>query len=194
MGTVLMGTEGVEVHGSGSECSFDTLETGGGSKEDNETRDGSKDESKDDTSCTSEEWRAQVTWLDIDKARRGIRSAQGSRSVAVWSSTGPSRMRSSPVKFEHPLPDLKQLTSQHGLSLHSALNNQGQLKELLKRRATNDPNVHDSDGDRTPLHWCAARGHTRCAELLLAQHVLTRGRATSARFPSPQGPPLPPDL
>ena len=153
MGTVLMGTEGVEVHGSGSECSFDTLETGGGSKEDNETRDGSKDESKDDTSCTSEEWRAQVTWLDIDKARRGIRSAQGSRSVAVWSSTGPSRMRSSPVKFEHPLPDLKQLTSQHGLSLHSALNNQGQLKELLKRRATNDPNVHDSDGDRTPLHW-----------------------------------------
>ena len=45
-------------------------------------------------------------------------------------------MRSSPVEFEDPLPDLKQLTSQHGLSLHSALNHQGQLKELLKRRGT----------------------------------------------------------
>ena len=91
--------------------------------------------------------------------------------------------------------DSKQLNTQQVslLSMHAALDDAGQLKELLKRMDTK-LNEHDSDGDRTPLHWCAARGHTRCAELLLARHVLTRGRATSARFPSPQGPPLPPDL
>ena len=65
--------------------------------------------------------------------------------------------------------DSKQLNTQqvNQLSMHAALDDAGQLKELLKRMDTR-LNEHDSDGDRTPLHWAAARGHARCVELLLA--------------------------
>ena len=42
-----------------------------------------------------------------------------------------------------------------------------QVEGLLSSRS--DPNARDPDGDRCPLHWAAARGHTKCAlELLKA--------------------------
>ena len=40
----------------------------------------------------------------------------------------------------------------------------------LKRVLTATPDVAsavDADGDRTPLHWAAARGNLRCIQLLL---------------------------
>ncbi|KAL1519019.1 hypothetical protein AB1Y20_003287 [Prymnesium parvum] len=40
------------------------------------------------------------------------------------------------------------------------------VRFLLQRGA--DPNLQDGDGDRYPLHWCAAFGdHAECAQLLL---------------------------
>lgn len=54
----------------------------------------------------------------------------------------------------------------NGASLHCALNHPRRLKEVLQTGGTN-PNAKDEDGDRTPLHWAAARGHLRCIHLLL---------------------------
>ena len=42
------------------------------------------------------------------------------------------------------------------------------LKYLLCRNPAADPNARDSDGDRVPLHWAAARGQHEAARLLLA--------------------------
>lgn len=44
-----------------------------------------------------------------------------------------------------------------GLSLHIALNEPAMLKRLLLRGEK--PDTRDRDGDRTPLHWCAASPH-----------------------------------
>ena len=65
------------------------------------------------------------------------------------------------------LPDSKRVTTQRDLSLHAALGNITQLRVLLKRSDLS-PNQRDHDGDRCPLHWAAARGHSRCVEVLLA--------------------------
>jgi hypothetical protein len=54
-----------------------------------------------------------------------------------------------------------------GPSLNVALGQTAMLKHYLL--AGGDPDVYDSDEDRTPLHWAAARGEFRCAELLLAK-------------------------
>jgi len=67
-----------------------------------------------------------------------------------------------------------------GLSLRAALNKPAQIVELLKsdplsgeryddskRRERYDANLRDSDGDRFPLHWAAARGHLSCVQELL---------------------------
>lgn len=58
------------------------------------------------------------------------------------------------------------LSRADGASLHCALNHPRRLKEVLQTGGTN-PNAKDEDGDRTPLHWAAARGHLRCIHLLL---------------------------
>ena len=50
------------------------------------------------------------------------------------------------------------------LSVNAGTNQLGALRVQLR---TNDPNVRDPDGDRVPLHWAAARGHTKCAMALL---------------------------
>ena len=52
------------------------------------------------------------------------------------------------------------------LSAFAALGSVEQLKRLLHSGC--DPNIRDSDADRTPLHWAAIRGHTKCVEKLLA--------------------------
>ena len=52
------------------------------------------------------------------------------------------------------------------LSLHAALGQEAQLRCLLQQPCRT-PNVVDADGDRTPLHWAAARGHLRCLQSLL---------------------------
>lgn len=53
------------------------------------------------------------------------------------------------------------------LSAVCAIGDAGQTKSLLSR-STTDPNAIDSDHDRRPLHWAAARGRVRCVELLIA--------------------------
>lgn len=59
-----------------------------------------------------------------------------------------------------------------GFSLRTAINQPSQLKELL-RVATAEGTLEskisakDSDGDRTPLHWAAARGYLRIINLLV---------------------------
>ena len=52
-----------------------------------------------------------------------------------------------------------------GVSLMVALNQVGQLKSLIAKKA--DLNKRDVDDDRVPLHWAAARGRIRCLRLLL---------------------------
>ena len=54
--------------------------------------------------------------------------------------------------------------SRSGLSINAGINQVGALRVLLR---TSDPNVRDPDGERVPLHWAAARGHSRCAMALL---------------------------
>ena len=54
------------------------------------------------------------------------------------------------------------------LSVHAALNEPSTLKHLLRNSLTETcVNDRDADGDRTPVHWAAARGALRCARLLL---------------------------
>ena len=71
------------------------------------------------------------------------------------------------------------------LSLHAALNQPTQLKREIseikreiseiereiseiERQPRRIPSQRDCDGDRTPLHWAAARGNSHCAALLVA--------------------------
>ena len=53
------------------------------------------------------------------------------------------------------------------ISLHAALNEPVVLKQILNSPPPPDVNVRDADGDRFPLHWAAARGSVRCAQLLI---------------------------
>ena len=63
-------------------------------------------------------------------------------------------------------PDPKDISPgmREAISLQSALNHASQLKAIVT--ATN-VNQQDDDGDRYPLHWAAARGHTQCALILM---------------------------
>lgn len=68
-----------------------------------------------------------------------------------------------------PIEDPKRITHHSALgaaSLQAALGHAMQLKHYLYL-STATPNARDRDGDRTPLHWAAARGHLRCAQLLI---------------------------
>ena len=61
-------------------------------------------------------------------------------------------------------------------SVHAALGQYTQLRHILQRGG--DPNELDLDGDRRPLHWAAARAHSKCVELLLSYGAdLTSGDA-----------------
>ena len=72
-----------------------------------------------------------------------------------------------------PLPDPKQVyEGMDGCSLMAALNHPKRLRYVLKSAS---PNVRDSDGDRTPLHWAAARGHVTCI-----QHLIRYGASVNA--------------
>ena len=72
-----------------------------------------------------------------------------------------------------PLPDPKQVyEGMDGCSLMAALNQPKRLRYVLKSAS---PNQRDSDGDRTPLHWAAARGHVKCI-----QHLIKAGGSVSA--------------
>jgi len=82
--------------------------------------------------------------------------------------------RSSAGRNRHSDPKQVEETLK-GFSLRVALNKPKQVKELLLYKGTNpnmphpyDVNARDADGDRTPLHWAAARGYKRCITLLLA--------------------------
>jgi len=55
-----------------------------------------------------------------------------------------------------------------GLSLHAALNQTTQLRALLSKNSHLDVNARDVDGDRTPLHWAAARGYLPIITLLVS--------------------------
>ena len=53
------------------------------------------------------------------------------------------------------------------LSLHTTLNECRVLRAALETCDPNTPHTRDPDGDRFPLHWAAARGHQKCAAVLL---------------------------
>ena len=67
---------------------------------------------------------------------------------------------------DRPLSSLGNLDelSKAMLSVNAGTNQIGALRVQLR---TKDPNSRDPDGDRVPLHWAAARGHTKCAMVLL---------------------------
>ena len=70
------------------------------------------------------------------------------------------------------------------LSVNSALNQLSALRACLAQ--TKDPNTRDPDGDRTPLHWAAARGHTKCALALLKAGADPLIRETSTGLTCPE--------
>ena len=72
----------------------------------------------------------------------------------------------SETSMDRPLSSLGNLDelSKAMLSVNAGTNQVGALRVQLR---TKDPNERDPDGDRVPLHWAAARGHTKCAMVLL---------------------------
>lgn len=68
-----------------------------------------------------------------------------------------------PVKADKALFDG---IHENAASVHSALNQPKQLEQCLQGNSA-AANQLDPDGDRRPLHWAAARGNTKCVELLL---------------------------
>lgn len=68
-----------------------------------------------------------------------------------------------PVKADKALFDG---IHENAASVHSALNQPKQLEQCLQANSA-AANQLDPDGDRRPLHWAAARGNTKCVELLL---------------------------
>ena len=88
------------------------------------------------------------------------------------------------LRHGHPVEDTKRVGE--GVltppSLHAALDQPDRLKHILTRVSA-DPNERDSDSDRTPLHWASARGHTRCAQLLLEANADLHARDAAGRTP-----------
>lgn len=86
-----------------------------------------------------------------------------------------------------PIPDPKQVfEGMDGCSLITAINQPARLKEMLKRPlvgSTHDANRRDIDGDRTPLHWAAARNRSKCIKLLLAAGASTDVLDAEGRTP-----------
>jgi len=72
--------------------------------------------------------------------------------------------------------------NQSPLSLHAALNHRVQLKTAIDEGA--DVTVYDVDGDRTPLHWAAARGWVKCVAILLAAGASPGAVDASGRTPA----------
>jgi hypothetical protein len=90
-----------------------------------------------------------------------------------------SRTLTSVVQHKDP----KQVTGElKGLSLCVASNQLSQVRELLN--LGHDVNTVDADGDRTPLHWAAARGHRECIDLLLKAGADKTARDAEGRTPS----------
>jgi len=112
------------------------------------------------SSCTTEySWRRQVIEYPWAEPSFTVRSAL----LAPWRSSSPVT-----VCAPLPVPDAKRIAcGQRGLSLFAALGHHQRLGEALKCPSAL-PNQRDRDGDRTPLHWCAARGHAGCVKKLLA--------------------------
>ena len=79
--------------------------------------------------------------------------------------------------------DKKQVTEQlQGLSLRVAFNQVTQVKSFIA--LGHNVNEFDADGDRTPLHWAAARGFRRCVVLLLEAGADKTARDAGGRTPA----------
>ena len=73
-----------------------------------------------------------------------------------------SRKISKPAHSDPKMP----FEGMDGISLQTALNQGSQLRSLLSQPSP-PVNRVDPDGDRTPIHWAAARGYTACLQALL---------------------------
>jgi len=79
--------------------------------------------------------------------------------------------------------DKKQVTEQlQGLSLRVAFNQVTQVKSFIA--LGHNVNEFDVDGDRTPLHWAAARGFRRCVVILLEAGADKTARDAQGRTPA----------
>ena len=109
----------------------------------------------------SSRFRADESWIALSPTPiQEEEDVEGSREMAEL-----ERISSLTSK----LADSKPVTGGlRDLSLHAALDHPGQLSALLKWPEGQGLNDRDEDGDRTPLHWSAARGHQMCVEVLLA--------------------------
>jgi serine/threonine protein phosphatase PrpC len=126
----------------------------------------------DDTSCIF------VSLLPADAATLPLhmpRADPAPRTNFFMNITGTS----SPTRHNDPKMVSEALT---GVSLRVALNQPKQVEAFL--RTGLDVNAIDIDGDRTPLHWAAARGFRRCVVLLLEAGADTSARNADGLTPA----------
>lgn len=95
----------------------------------------------------------------IDEVEASDSTDSTATSELSWQLTVTWRRRNSgDVKIADP-------SSTTILGLQVALGNASQVNSLLKLRA--DPSARDQDGDRTPLHWAAARCRVGTVSMLV---------------------------
>ena len=109
---------------------------------------GKDEDSSDGTKTTNRSWTARfMSWRP------------GGGKFATGNQTKRKKGHNDPKKVFEGLETV---------SLHAAINHPDQLKKAIADAGPKEINTRDSDGDRYPLHWAAARGAQRCIELLVA--------------------------
>ena len=115
---------------------------------------------------------ADITFTDASgRTAASIARKCGFEGLAIYIEEGP------------PIDDPKKVfEGLDGCSLATALDQRARLKTLLQH-STNDPNARDVDGDRTALHWAAARGAIKCVQLLLDAGAAADAKDAQGRTP-----------
>lgn len=125
------------------------------------------------------------------RSRRGLLSSRtlqkiGSTGSALLSWRPKSLTARGPVRGKTHTDPKQVFEGLSELSVQCALNQPRQLKSLLAAINENAAalNAKDSDGDRAPLHWAAARGHLRCINYLVSAGADTAIQDKDGRTPA----------
>lgn len=117
-----------------------------------------------------------------------MRDADGRTAAELAAATGAAEAHARLV-YGPTIDDPKRMgetMQRDALSLHCALNMPKELARILDfcSNAQANPSRRDADGDRTPLHWAAARGASKCAQLLLEAGADAHALDADGRMPA----------